>query len=156
MEATYTMAGAVLGISKLFGQNRSLSSIKKIGFEKQKNFVVVVNKRRFSKQETFCLGIGFFGEQEKSGDYEYTSYLFDNNREHFATVCVTEQKTYTVQVSKVKLTWKLFWHIGFVWMSDELRILSKWKRVWKWYKLQRLLWNEQAILGGKCYTNYIR
>lgn len=58
------MAGAVLGISKLFGQNRSLSSIKKIDFEKQKNFVVV-NKRRFSKQETFCLGIGFFGEQEK-------------------------------------------------------------------------------------------
>lgn len=59
------MAGAVLGISKLFGQNRSLSSIKKIDFEKQKNFVVVVNKRRFFKQETFCLGIGFFGEQEK-------------------------------------------------------------------------------------------
>lgn len=56
MEATYTMAEAVLG---------SLSSIKKIDFEKQKNFVVVVNKRRFSKQETFCLGIGFFGEQEK-------------------------------------------------------------------------------------------
>lgn len=108
------MAGAVLGISKLFGQNRSLSSIKKIDFEKQKNFVVVVNKRRFSKQETFCLGISFFGEQEKSGDYEYTSYLFDNNRKHVATVCVTEQKTYTVQVSKVKLTWKLFWHIGFV------------------------------------------
>lgn len=63
------MAGAVLGISKLFGQNRSLSSIKKIDFEKQKNFVVVVNKRRFSKQETLCLGIGFFGEQEKSGDF---------------------------------------------------------------------------------------
>lgn len=114
MEATYTMAGAVLGISKLFGQNRSLSSIKMIDFEKQKNFVVVVNKRRFSKQETFRRGIGFFGEQEKGGDYEYTSYLFNNNREHFATVCVTEQKTYTVQVSKVKLTWTLFWHIGFV------------------------------------------
>lgn len=60
MEATYTMAEAVLG---------SLSSIKKIDFEKQKNFVVVVNKRRFSKQETLCLGIGFFGEQEKSGDF---------------------------------------------------------------------------------------
>lgn len=60
MEATYTMAEAVLG---------SLSSIKKIDFEKQKNFVVVVNKRRFSKQETFCLGISFFGEQEKSGDF---------------------------------------------------------------------------------------
>lgn len=60
MEATYTMAEAVLG---------SLSSIKKIDFEKQKNFVVVVNKRRFSKQETFCIGIGFFGEQEKSGDF---------------------------------------------------------------------------------------
>lgn len=59
------MAGAVLGISKLFGQNRSLSLIKKIDFEKQKNFVVVGNKRRFSKQETFCLGIGFFDEQEK-------------------------------------------------------------------------------------------
>lgn len=60
MEATYTMAEAVL---------RSLSSIKKIDFEKQKNFVVFVNKRRFSKQETLCLGIGFFGEQEKSGDF---------------------------------------------------------------------------------------
>lgn len=60
MEATYTMAEAVLG---------SLSSIKKIEFEKQKNFVVFVNKRRFSKQETLCLGIGFFGEQEKSGDF---------------------------------------------------------------------------------------
>lgn len=60
MEATYTMAEAVLG---------SLSSIKKIDFEKQKNFVVFVNKRRFSKQETLCLGIGFFGEQEKSGDF---------------------------------------------------------------------------------------
>lgn len=65
MEATYTMAGAVLGISKLFGQNRSLSSIKKIDFEKQKNFVVVVNKRRFSKQETFCLGIGFLVNKKK-------------------------------------------------------------------------------------------
>lgn len=36
------MAGAVLGISKLFGgKAKILSSIKKIDFEKQKNYVVV-------------------------------------------------------------------------------------------------------------------
>lgn len=32
---------------------------------------------------------------------------------------------YIVLVFKVKLMWKFFWYIGFVWMSDELRINEK-------------------------------
>lgn len=117
IEATNTFSGAVLGVSKFFGGKAEIRcSFKKFDFDKEK-ICVVVYRHRYSKQETIRRANGFYNSKEESVNYKYD--LFDNNCEHFATFCVTGQK-FSVQVSKFRLTWKLFWSSGFVGVSDEL------------------------------------
>lgn len=117
IEATNTISGAVLGVSKFFGGKAEIKgSFKKFDFDGEK-ICVVVYRHRFSKEETVQRANGFYNSKEQTGKYKYD--LFDNNCEHFATHCVTGQN-FSVQVSKVKLTWKLFWSSGFVGISDEL------------------------------------
>lgn len=118
IEATNTISGAVLGVSKFFGGKAEIkSSFKKFDFEGEK-ICVVVYRHRFSKKETVRRATGFYNNKEESGNYKYD--LFDNNCEHFATYCVTGQNV-SVQVSKFRLTWTLFWSSGFVGISDELK-----------------------------------
>ena len=135
LEATNTVSGAVLGISKLFGGKAKIqTSFKKLDFEREKICVIEYGNRRFSKKETIQRALNFYNNKEESGNYKYD--LFDNNCEHFATFCVTGQN-FSVQVTKFRLTWKLFWSSGFVGISNEL------ERNEKEY--------ENNIICGECY-----
>eukprot|EP00105_Crassostrea_gigas_P008583 XP_011423192.1 PREDICTED: uncharacterized protein LOC105325365 [Crassostrea gigas] len=117
IEATNTISGAVLGVSKFFGGKAEIKcSFKKFDFDGEK-ICVVVYRHRYSKEETVRRATGFYNRKEDSKKYKYD--LFYNNCEHFATYCVTGQN-FSVQVSKFRLTWKLFWSSGFVGVSDEL------------------------------------
>lgn len=107
-EATNTKSGAVLGI--LFGgKARIKTSKRQFNFAKERICVVKYN-RRFSPEVTIS----------KANNYEeeFTYNLCRNNCEHFATKCVTGQSI-SVQVSKLRLAWKLFWSSGFIGISDE-------------------------------------
>ncbi|XP_061163618.1 uncharacterized protein LOC133172683 [Saccostrea echinata] len=118
IEATNTFSGVVVGLSKLFGGKAKIqSTFKKFDFEKEKICVVEYRYRRYSKKETIQRAINIYNDKEESVKYKYD--LFDNNCEHFATHCVTGQN-FSVQVTKFRLTWKLFWSRGFVGISNEL------------------------------------
>lgn len=107
-EATNTKCGAVLGI--LFGGKARIQTSKRpFNFAKERICVVKYN-RRFSPEVTIS----------KAENYqkEFTYNLCRNNCEHFATECVTGQSI-SVQVSKLRLAWKLFWSNGFIGISDE-------------------------------------
>ncbi|XP_062597674.1 uncharacterized protein LOC134259094 [Saccostrea cucullata] len=118
IEATNTFSGVVVGLSKLFGGKAKIqSTFKKFDFEKEKICVVEYRNRKYSKKETIQRAKNIYDDKEESVKYKYD--LFDNNCEHFATHCVTGQN-FSVQVTKFRLTWKLFWARGFVGISDEL------------------------------------
>lgn len=107
-EATNTKCGAVLGI--LFGgKARIKTSEREFNFAKERICVVKYN-RRFSPEVTISKAINY--------QKEFTYNLCRNNCEHFATECVTGQSI-SVQVSKLRLAWKLFWSSGFIGISDE-------------------------------------
>lgn len=118
IEASNTFSGVVIGLSKLFGGKAKIqSSSKKFDFEREKICVVEYRNRRYSKNETIRRAIDILSGLEESVKYKYD--LFYNNCEHFATYCVTGQN-FSVQVTKFRLTWKLFWNKGFFGISDEL------------------------------------
>lgn len=111
-EATNTKCGAVLGI--LFGgKARIIKSKRTFEFTKERICVVKYNKR-FSPEDT----ISNAKVEQSDNRKEYRYNLFRNNCEHFATQCVTGQSI-SVQVSKLRLAWKLFWSSGFIGISDE-------------------------------------
>lgn len=110
-EATNTAFRAVLGVFKICNKKaRIQSSVKTFDFTKR--ICVVQYTRRFSPADTI--------EEAKNADEEYDYNIFRNNCEHFATQCVTGQRI-SVQVSKLRLAWKLFWTSGFVGISDEVK-----------------------------------
>jgi hypothetical protein len=118
IEASNTFSGVVIGLSKLFGGKAKIqSSFKKFDFEREKICVVEYRKRKHSKKQTIQRAIAILNDKEESVKYKYD--LFDNNCEHFATYCVTGQN-FSVQVTKVRLTWKLFLSRGFRGISNEL------------------------------------
>lgn len=88
----------------------------KFDFEKQK-ICVVAYRNRYSKKETVLRALKFYQEKESRESYIYD--LLDNNCEHFATFCVTGQKS-SRQVSKLKLTLRLLWRGGIATLSDEM------------------------------------
>ena len=117
LEATNTASKATLGISKLGRKAKIQSSFKKLDFERQKICIIEYGKKRFSRKKTVQHALNFYNSKDQSDSYKYD--LFENNCEHFATFCVTGQN-FSVQVTKLKLTWKLFWSSGFVGISNEL------------------------------------
>lgn len=117
VEATNTPSRAFVGISKVFGGKAKLEkSSMKFDFEKQK-IRVVVYRYRFSKTETAERALHFFNAEKSRESFIYD--LLNNNCEHFATFCVTGKKS-SMQVSKFKLTWRLFWRGGIATLSDEM------------------------------------
>lgn len=127
IEATNTFSGVVVSFSKFLGQKAKLvSSTKTFDFKKQKIHVIFYRKRRYSKSETVkrakrCLKGGDVDNQSIA-DYKY--HLFENNCEHFATYCVTGEE-FSIQVTKFRLTSKLFWTSGFIGISDEKKRTEK-------------------------------
>lgn len=123
IEATNTFSGVVVGISKFFGQKAKLvSSRKTFNFTREKIRVIFYKRRRYSKFDTVNRAKKFFGncgkqdDEPPTADYKYD--LFENNCEHFATYCVTGEK-FSIQVTKLRLTAKLFLSNGFIGISDE-------------------------------------
>lgn len=117
IEATNTWLGASSGASKFFGGKAAIKrSSKKFDFKKEK-ICVVVYRHRYTKMQTIERAQNECCDEEKSKKYKYD--LFGNNCEHFATFCVTGKKI-SVQVTKLKLTCRLFLSSGFVGISDEL------------------------------------
>lgn len=113
VEATNTLSGVAVGFS--FGKKAKIAcSDKTFDFSKQKIWVVVYKRRLYSKSEVSERANRF----AEGTDDEYKYDLFDNNCEHFATYCVTG-KQFSIQVTKFRLTARLFITSGFVGMSDE-------------------------------------
>lgn len=112
-EATNTAFKAVLGIFKIGDGKAEIKQSQKKKFDFTKERICVVQyKRRFSPEITI--------HKAKNADRKYDYHIFRNNCEHFATECVTGQSI-SVQVSKLRLAWKLFWRSGFVGISDEVK-----------------------------------
>lgn len=112
-EATNTAFKALLGIFKIGDGKAEIKQSQKKKFDFTKERICVVQyKRRFSPEITI--------HKAKNADRKYDYHIFRNNCEHFATECVTGQSI-SVQVSKLRLAWKLFWRSGFVGISDEVK-----------------------------------
>ena len=117
IEATNTIMGASSGLIKFLGGKAAIKRSPKIfDFEKEK-ICVVVYRQRYTKMQTIQRAENECCDEEKRKKYKY--HLFGNNCEHFATFCATG-KEISVQVTKLKLTCKLFWRSGFAGISDEL------------------------------------
>lgn len=118
IEATNTFCGAVLGLF-FGGKARIKSSTKKFDFTRQKIYVVRYSEHYQIKQ--------IISHAEAFQEKKYKYNVLKNNCEHFATSCVTG-KNISVQVSKIRLAWKLFWSSGFVGLSDDMKRNEKAKK----------------------------
>lgn len=116
-EATNTSSRVVVGISKICGCKANVQiNRKSFNFATQK-ICVVEYRHRLSKSETVQNAQRFIDRNEENRDYRYN--LFNNNCEHFATYCATGRNI-SVQATKFRLGWQLFWESGFIGLSDEL------------------------------------
>lgn len=112
-EATNTAFKAVLGTFRIGDGKAEIKQSEKKKFDFTKERICVVQyKRRFSPDITI--------HKAKNADRKYDYHIFRNNCEHFATKCVTGQSI-SVQVSKLRLAWKLFWSSGFGGINDEVK-----------------------------------
>lgn len=116
-EATNTSSRVVVGLSKICGYKANVQiNRKSFNFATQK-ICVVEYRYRLSKSETVQNAQRFIDQNEENRDYRYN--LFNNNCEHFATYCATGRNI-SVQATKLRLGWQLFWESGFIGLSDEL------------------------------------
>ena len=117
IEASNTWLGASSGASQFFGGKAAIKlSSKKFDFKTEK-ICVVVYRHRYTKMQTIERAQNEWYFEKKSKKYKYD--LLINNCEHFATFCVTG-KGFSVHMTKLKLTCRLFLSSGFVGISDEL------------------------------------
>ena len=122
IEATNTVSGVVVGLSKFFGGKAKIDrSVKEFNFSVQNIRVVEYRNRKFSKQETVQRAREYLDHEknEKNKNKSFKYHLFDNNCEHFATYCVTGNR-FSIQVTKFRLTVKLFFKRGFFGISNEM------------------------------------
>ncbi|XP_071125112.1 uncharacterized protein [Mytilus edulis] len=117
IEATNTISGVAIGMF-LGKKARIGSSVKSFDFAKQNLRVIAYRIRQHSKKDTAERARDFCDGGRKSEAYKYD--LFDNNCEHFATYCVTGRK-FSIQVTKFRLTGRLFLKSGFLGISNEMK-----------------------------------
>ncbi|XP_052083690.1 uncharacterized protein LOC127721043 [Mytilus californianus] len=117
IEATNTISGVAIGM--FLGRKALIgSSVKSFNFAKQNLRVIAYRIRQHSKKDTAERARNFCDGERKSEAYKYD--LFDNNCEHFATYCVTGRK-FSIQVTKLRLTGRLFLKSGFLGISNEMK-----------------------------------
>lgn len=116
IEATNTFSCVAIGMF-LGKKARIGSSVKSFDFAKQNLCVIAYRIRQHSKKDTAERARDIWDGGRKSEAYKYD--LFDNNCEHFATYCVTGIQ-FSIQVTKFRLTARLFLKSGFLGISNEM------------------------------------
>ena len=120
VHASNTMGGVSIGITKFFGgKAKILKTDEEVDFQKTKTLVVKYFNNKFTPEEIVQRAIS---EQEKFGtnDAKFKYNLFENNCEHFATWCVTDQRL-SVQVRKFRMIISMVWSIGWEGIGDETK-----------------------------------
>ncbi|KAK3098517.1 hypothetical protein FSP39_020264, partial [Pinctada imbricata] len=113
IHATNTKLGVFSGLSKVFGGKAEIRrTVDYFDFETSKIMIVKYFNAPFKATDVIRRAEG---ELEKQ-DFRY--HLFGNNCEHFATYCVTNER-FSMQVTKLKMTLRMFLSLRFVALSNE-------------------------------------